>query len=53
MDYQEAYTILFRGITEALEELDKSSDKSSEVVKAEMVLQSVQRKTEDMYIEAE
>lgn len=28
MDYQEAYKILFRGITDESEELDKSSDKT-------------------------
>jgi hypothetical protein len=53
MDYQKAYKILFSGITEALEELEKVSDKNPGVIRAEIILQNVQRQTEDMYIEAE
>jgi hypothetical protein len=53
MDYQKAYQILFSGITKALEEVDKADDKNTEMIKAEMILQNVQRQTEEMYIEAE
>jgi len=44
---------LFIGITEALEELDKVSDRNPEMIRAEIILRSIQQQTEDMYIEAE
>lgn len=53
MDYQKAYEILFNGITDALTGLYKASNKNPEIIRAEMILQSVQRQTEDMYIETE
>ncbi len=53
MDYEAAYKILFNGITDALTELDKANEKSPEMIRAEMLLQSAQRKTEEMYIEGE
>ncbi len=53
MDYQRAYKILFNEITDALNELEKASEKFPEIIKAEMILQNAQRQTEDMYIEAE
>lgn len=53
MDYEKAYKILFNGITDALNELGKASDNNLEMIRAEVILQNVQRQTEDMYIEAE
>lgn len=52
MDDQKAYKILFNGITDALTELNRASDKIPAMIRAEMILQSVQRQTENMYIEA-
>ena len=46
MDYRKAYNLLFNGITNALEEIDKASIKSSEII-----LQQLQQETENMYIE--
>ncbi len=53
MDYQKAYGILFNGITDALIELDKANERTSEMLRAMMILQGVQRQTENMYIETE
>jgi hypothetical protein len=51
MEYKKAYNILFNAITDALTELDKAS-KTTEIIKAERILKSVQQQTEAMYIEA-
>lgn len=53
MNYQKAYGVLFNGITDALAELDKASDKSPEIMKAETILQNAQRQTENKYMEKE
>lgn len=52
MNYQEAYKILFNGITNALFVLNSVCDRPPEVMRAQILLQSVQRQTENMYIEA-
>ena len=52
MDYQKAYEILFNGITNALAELEKEENQSREIIKAAMILQGVQRQTEELYMEA-
>lgn len=51
MDYKKAYNLLFSGITEALEEIEKVSIKSKEIIRAEIILQQLQQETENMYIE--
>ena len=53
MNYQKAYKILFNRITDALAELDEASDKSPGMMRAETILQSAQRQTENMYMETE
>jgi len=53
MDYKKVYNLLFSGITKALEEIDKASSKSSEIIRAEIILQQLQQETENMYIEDE
>lgn len=53
MNYQKAYKVLLGGITAALAELDKVSDKNLEMIRAEIILKNVQLQTEDMYIEDE
>ena len=53
MDYQKAYIVLFNGITDTLAEFDKAREKSTEMIRAIMILQCAQWQTENMYIEAE
>lgn len=53
MDYQKAYRILFNGITDALAELGKAGHKDAETARAETILQSIQRRTEDLYLGAD
>jgi|GEM_PF-6890278 len=53
MDYQKAYEALFNAIPNALTELDRASDKSPEIIRAEMILKNAQQQTEIMYMEAE
>ena len=48
MNYQKLYTLLFNGITDALEELGRQN-----YGKAKEILVRTQLKTEDMYIEEE
>jgi len=51
MDYKKAYSLLFRGITEALEESEKSHIISEEIINAGIILQKLQQETEKMFIE--
>jgi hypothetical protein len=53
MDYKKAYNLLFSGITRALEEIDKASIKSSEIISSEIILKQLQKEAENMYIEDE
>ena len=53
MDYQKAYKILFNGITTALTELEKTDDRKLEIIRTKMILQGVQRQTEELYMEIE
>ena len=53
MDYRKAYKILFNGITDALAELGGAHDKIPAIIRAKMILQGVQRQTEEMYMQAE
>lgn len=50
MDYKKAYSLLFRGITEALKEIEKSHIISEEIISAGIILQKLQQETENMYI---
>ncbi|WRS26468.1 hypothetical protein U6B65_08940 [Oscillospiraceae bacterium MB08-C2-2] len=52
MDYKKAYCILFNGITDALMELNKIGRYVTEIEATRVMLQNIQKKTEDMYIEA-
>ena len=51
MDYKKAYRLLFRGITEALEEIEKSRIINEEIINAGIILQKLQQEAENMYIE--
>ena len=51
MDYEAAYYFLFRRITNALEEIEKSKFISLEMVNAINILKASQIETEIMYVE--
>lgn len=51
MNYKKAYYVLFNTITEALDKLDKVECKKSELENIEVLLQNIQLRTEDMYID--
>jgi hypothetical protein len=52
MDYKAAYTVLFNGITTAIDEIEGAEIKSQEAVKGIKILKAAQQRTEEMYIEA-
>lgn len=52
MDYEHAYWVLFRAITLAVEEIEKSRFVSPEMSRGVSRLKQAQQQTEQLYIEA-
>ena len=52
MDYKEAYLLLFRGITKAIEEIEKARFVSPEAEAGVEILKASQQKAEEMYMES-
>ena len=50
MDYESAYIFLFRSVTHAINELEKSSPVSKDAEASLNILKTAQQNTEDMYI---
>lgn len=50
MDYKKAYSLLFRGITAALEEIEKSHIISEEIISAGIILQKLQQEIENIIL---
>ena len=53
MDYKNAYLLLFRSTTQAINELEKALAVTKDVAKGIAILKEAQQKAEDMYIESE